>query len=230
MLTDGSGPFSNKHIVPPTKRPHLQSNGDRLDPKLTRSRGLRMVFRKHPAESVNEFRPQFRKEGVMLKATPAVLAILFALFTSAGPNPTSATFVTAADVQATLQKAPPSAVSDQAIRMVDLGGLGYNVGVSVVSRPKSSVQGGPVEHEKVTEVYHVIAGSGTLVTGGKLIGAKPRASNAPQPPQLNGPTVLGTPVERGDTRPIAHGDVVIIPAAVKHLVTDNQGSLRLCWG
>jgi len=62
----------------------------------------------------------------MLKAMPAVLAILFALSTPGGPNPTSATFVTAADVQATLQKAPPSAVSDQAIRMVDLGGLGYN--------------------------------------------------------------------------------------------------------
>jgi mannose-6-phosphate isomerase-like protein (cupin superfamily) len=161
----------------------------------------------------------------VLKAIPAVLAILLALFTSAGPNPTSATFVTAADVQATLQKAPASAVSDQAIRMVDLGGLGYNVGVSVVSRPKSSVQGGPVEHEKVTEVYHVIAGSGTLVTGGKLIGAKPRAANAPQVTQLNGPSVFGTSVEGGETRRISPGDVVIIPAGVNHWFTEIQESL-----
>ena len=161
----------------------------------------------------------------MLKAIPAVLAILLALPTSTGPNPTSATFVTAADVQATLQKAPASAVSDQAIRMVDLGGLGYNVGVSVVSRPKSSIQGGPVEHEKVTEVYHVIAGSGTLVTGGKLIGAKPRAANAPQVAQLNGPSVFGTSVEGGETRRISAGDVVIIPAGVNHWFTEIQESL-----
>src|SRR5258708_8619708 len=142
----------------------------------------------------------------MLKATPAVLAILFALFTSAGPNPTSATFVTLADVQVTLQKAPASAVSDQAIRMVDLGGLGYNVGVSVVSRPKSSIQGAPVEHEKVTEVYHVIAGSGTLVTGGKLIGAKPRAANAPQVVQLNGPSGFCTSADGRQTRGISRGE------------------------
>jgi mannose-6-phosphate isomerase-like protein (cupin superfamily) len=161
----------------------------------------------------------------MLKAIPTVLAILFALSTPGGPNPTSATFVSAADVQATLQKAPPSAVSDQAIRMVDLGGLGYNVGVSVVSRPKSSTQGGPVEHEKVTEVYHVIAGSGTLVTGGKLVGAKPRAANAPQVAQLNGPSVFGTSVEGGETRRISPGDVVIIPAGVNHWFTEIQESL-----
>ena len=161
----------------------------------------------------------------MLKAIPGVLAVLFALITSAGPNPTSATFVTAADVQATLQKAPASAFSDQAIRMVDLGGLGYNVGVSVVSRPKSATEGPPVEHDKVTEIYHVIAGSGTLVTGGKLIGAKPRPVNAPQVVQLNGPSVFGTSVEGGETRRISPGDVVIIPAGVNHWFTEIQESM-----
>jgi mannose-6-phosphate isomerase-like protein (cupin superfamily) len=161
----------------------------------------------------------------VFKVTLSVLAVLFAVSTSEEPNPTSATFVTASDVQATLQKAPAAAVSDQAIRMVDLGGLGYNVGVSVVSRPKSSTQGGPVEHEKVTEIYHVMAGSGTLVTGGKLIGGKPRAANAPQVAQLNGPSVFGTSVEGGETRRISVGDVVIIPAGVNHWFTDIQESL-----
>jgi mannose-6-phosphate isomerase-like protein (cupin superfamily) len=161
----------------------------------------------------------------MLKLILSILAVLFAVSTSEEPNPTSATFVTAADVQATLQKAPPSAVSDQAIRMVDLGGLGYNVGISVVSRPKSSTQTGPVEHDKVTEIYHVISGSGTLVTGGKLIGAKPRAANAPQVSQLNGPSVSGTSVQDGETRRISVGDAVIIPAGVNHWFTEIHESL-----
>lgn len=161
----------------------------------------------------------------MLKAIPCALAVLFAFSISAGPNPTSATFVTAADVQATLQRASASAFSDQAIRMVDLGGLGYNVGVSVVSRLKATTQGPPVEHEKVTEIYHVISGSGTLVTGGKLIGAKPRPTDARQVVQLNGPSVSGTSVEGGDTRRISAGDVVIIPAGVNHWFTDIQESM-----
>ena len=161
----------------------------------------------------------------MLKLMLSILVVLFAVSTSEEANPTSATFVTAIDVQTTLQKAPAAAVSDQAIRMVDLGGLGYNVGISVVSRPKSSTQGGPVEHEKVTEIYYVISGSGTLVTGGKLIGAKPRAANAPQVVQLNGPSVFGTSVQDGETRRISVGDVVIIPAGVNHWFTDIQESL-----
>ena len=161
----------------------------------------------------------------MLKQVLSSLAVLFAVSTSGEPNPTSATFVTATDVQTTLQKAPASAVSDQAIRMVDLGGLGYDVGISVVSRPKSSTQGNPVAHEKVTEIYHVISGSGTLVTGGKLIGARPRAANAPQVVQLNGPSVFGTSIQEGETRRISVGDVVIIPAGVNHWFTDIQESL-----
>jgi mannose-6-phosphate isomerase-like protein (cupin superfamily) len=172
-----------------------------------------------------ERRHEFRREGAMLKAIPGVAAIVFALFTSSGEKPASATFVSSADVQATLQKAPPSAVSDQAIRMVDLGGLGYNVGVSVVSRPKSATEGPPVEHDKVTEIYHVISGSGTLVTGGKLIGAKPRPAGARQVVELNGPSVSGTSVEGGETRRISAGDVVIIPAGVNHWFTDIQESM-----
>jgi mannose-6-phosphate isomerase-like protein (cupin superfamily) len=161
----------------------------------------------------------------MFKASLSIFAVLFALSTAAEPNPSAAIFVVAADVQATLQKAPASAVSDQAIRMVDLGGLGYNVGISVVSRPKTSTQGGPVEHDKVTEIYHIIAGSGTLVTGGKLIGGKPRPADAPEVVQLNGPSVAGTSVQGGDTRRISPGDVVIIPAGVNHWFTNIQESL-----
>jgi mannose-6-phosphate isomerase-like protein (cupin superfamily) len=161
----------------------------------------------------------------MFKTSLSILAVLFALSTAAEPNPNSATFVTAAEVRATLEKASPSAVSDQAIRMVDLGGLGYNVGISVVSRPKSSTQGGPVEHDKVTEIYHVIAGSGTLVTGGKLVDGKPRPADAPEVVQLNGPSTAGTSVQGGDTRRLSAGDVVIIPAGVNHWFTNIQESL-----
>ena len=135
----------------------------------------------------------------------------------------SATYVAAADVLATLKKAPPAAVSDQPIRTVDAGG--YNVGVAVVSRPKASKQGAPVYHEKVAEIYHVIAGSGTLVTGGTLQNPQPRPLDATEVSQINGPSVSGTAVHGGETRRIAAGDVVIIPAGVVHWFSEIQESL-----
>jgi mannose-6-phosphate isomerase-like protein (cupin superfamily) len=116
-------------------------------------------------------------------------------------------------------------VTDQAIRMVDLGGLGYSVGISVVSRPKTSTQGGPVEHSKVTEIYHVISGSATIVTGGKLIGGKPRPADAPEVINLNGPSMSGTSIQDGETREIAAGDAVIVPAGVNHWFTNIHESL-----
>ncbi len=161
----------------------------------------------------------------MFKTIVSSLALLFAFGMPAEPNPTSAIFVPLAAIQATLKNAPPSAVADQAIRMVDLGGLGYSVGISVVSRPKTSTQGGPVEHSKVTEVYHVISGSATLVTGGKLIGGKPRPDDAPEVVDLNGPSMSGTSVDGGETREIAPGDAVIVPAGVNHWFTNIHESL-----
>jgi hypothetical protein len=49
MLMDVSRLFSNNHIM----LPHLPPCHGPVDPKLTRQGGLRMVFRKHPAEIVN---------------------------------------------------------------------------------------------------------------------------------------------------------------------------------
>lgn len=77
----------------------------------------------------------------------------------------------------------------------------------------------------MTEVYHVIAGSGTLVTGGTLENPQPRPVDATQVSQINGPSVTGTAVHGGETRRIAAGDVVIIPAGVVHWFSEIQESL-----
>ena len=159
----------------------------------------------------------------MRKSVLVILAVVFTMAAMAGTKATSATYVPAADVEATLAKAPPDAVSDQPIRMVDAGG--YNVGVAVVSRPKNSKQGAPVEHDKVTEIYHVIAGSGTLVTGGTLENPTSRPPGATQVSQINGPSVTGTAVHGGETRRIRAGDVVIVPAGVVHWFSEIQESL-----
>ncbi|HKH75240.1 MAG TPA: hypothetical protein VKA59_27975, partial [Vicinamibacterales bacterium] len=85
--------------------------------------------------------------------------------------PTLATDITAADVQ-TVIKAPTGG-GDRQMKVVDMGK--YNVSVGVLRRGPTK-PGAPVSainHEHVTEVYYVISGSGTLLTGGAVEGAKP---------------------------------------------------------
>jgi mannose-6-phosphate isomerase-like protein (cupin superfamily) len=152
----------------------------------------------------------------MFRATLTVLAAFLALSTSTDTKPTSAIYVSNADVQSTLKQSPPTSGSDQPIRVVDLGGLGYDLGVGVVYRAKASTPSPRVEDDNVTEVYHVIKGSGNLVTGGVLVDAKPRPSDSPSVVKANGPSRTGTAIRGGQAQRILEGDVVITPAGVPH--------------
>jgi len=126
-----------------------------------------------------------------------------------------ATDVLAAAIQATLQeqRGTGRAVVDTPIRTVDTGG--HNVGVGLVRRV-GPAQGGSAAHDKVTEVYYIIEGAGTLVTGGSLVGAERRQSANATVTGINGPGVSGTTIANGVSRRIAKGDVVIIPAGTPH--------------
>ena len=80
--------------------------------------------------------------------------------------------VTAAGIQATLENAIANGVTDTPIRTIDAGG--HHVGIAIVHRgPAASVVAGTI-HTEVTEVYTVLEGSATLVTGGRLIDPQPR--------------------------------------------------------
>jgi mannose-6-phosphate isomerase-like protein (cupin superfamily) len=129
--------------------------------------------------------------------------------------------ISKADVQATLQKTASAAVSDQAIRVVNVNGE-YNVGVGVVHRSKSqaTATGGSVEHSQITEVYHVIEGNATLVTGGTIENPRESAPDSPVVKVLNGPSTQGGVVSNGVSRKVGPGDVVIIPPNTPHWFSD----------
>ena len=102
----------------------------------------------------------------MKRTMIAVLVCLFALPIEA-QMPPPATDLTAAAVQAFLKQLPPDKITDSPIRVVDAGG--YKVGIYGVFRPKSITAQGAVVHEtKVSEIYYMLDGAGTLVTGGTL--------------------------------------------------------------
>ena len=129
----------------------------------------------------------------------------------------TATDVSNAEIQALVQKTAADRVSDQAIRVVSINGE-YNVGVGVVHRSKTSgaQAGGGIEHSQITEIYHVIEGNATLVTGGSMDNTSEFPADHPVVKILNGPSTRGGPIQNGVTRKIGPGDVVIIPPNTIH--------------
>ena len=125
-----------------------------------------------------------------------------------------ATDVLASDIVSVLKAAPAAAVSDTPIRVVDVGR--YNVGVFVVHRPKDAPGGAVLHDNRVCEVYYMLEGAGTLVTGGRLVEPERRPADSRVVRQINGPSVQGTRIESGTSRRIAKGDVVIIPGGTPH--------------
>ena len=102
----------------------------------------------------------------MLRPTLGLLALLLAS-PAAAQNSPQATDVTSADIQKFINALPRDRVSDRPIRVVDVTG-NYRVGVYGVFRPKE-IPGGANKHEvNTTEIYYMVEGVATLVTGGTL--------------------------------------------------------------
>lgn len=70
------------------------------------------------------------------------------------------------------------------------------------------------EHTSWTDVWYVISGEGTLVTGGSLTDAQTES-----PGELRGRAISG-----GVERHIAPGDVVTVPAGIPHWVRKISGN------
>ena len=155
----------------------------------------------------------------LLFATTLALCVLSA----ADTKTRSATYINAGDLQATLDRAPKDKVTDQQVRVVDVGKV--NVGVGVVYRSAKAPQAA-VEHDQMIEVYHIMDGSGTLVTGGIIQKPQRRAANDASVRDLVGPSITGTVLENGDSRHVGPGDLIIIPAGVGHWFSSIDGSIR----
>lgn len=90
--------------------------------------------------------------------------------------------ISAAEIQALMRPPQPNTLPN--IRVIDAGG--HNVGIGVLSRAEGQTQNTAV-HFKVSEVYHVMKGSGTLVTGGTVVNPKNRAADSIQVTREDGP-------------------------------------------
>lgn len=159
-----------------------------------------------------------------MKSVPAVLVLVFALCaqeTKPSCNHCSATYIGNDELQAFLKRAPArivaNDVSDQQVRALDIGRI--NVDIGVVYRRALTGDNPVAEHDLVSEVYHVIDGAATLVTGPDIEGAKRRPATNDNVRLLNGPGSNGTSIRNGATYQLKPGDVIVIPAGVGHWFT-----------
>jgi mannose-6-phosphate isomerase-like protein (cupin superfamily) len=72
-------------------------------------------------------------------------------------------------------------------------------------------------HDTEAEFFYVIEGSGTLVTGGKLIGET----------RQNAANLGGTGIEGGAAQPVAKGDFIVVPQNTPHWFSAINGELIL---
>jgi mannose-6-phosphate isomerase-like protein (cupin superfamily) len=141
----------------------------------------------------------------------ATLALAATALPAQTPDPTA--FATPADVQALVEQIAHEMKPGQIFAMKPL----VRGGASVASVEVWKGPGKPALHPTDAEYAMVVAGAGTLVSGGSLVDA--RVTN----PGLT----EGSRIEGGTARPLKPGDIIMIPAGVPHWFGVEGGKLAL---
>jgi mannose-6-phosphate isomerase-like protein (cupin superfamily) len=124
---------------------------------------------------------------------------------------TMKTFASSADVQALIANAKKIRQPDQPMvsqPIVQLAPYRANLEYRPVVGPASI-------HEKEAELFYVIEGAGTLVTGGKLANEK----------RTNAENLTGTAIEGGTPQAVAKGDFFIVPENTAHWFSEIKSTI-----
>ena len=131
---------------------------------------------------------------------------------SPAPTPTDRTKATvfkAADLAAAIAKLPGDRPASS-VRVFTLAP--YNVNVE---RRLPRQQGASL-HEAQAELFFVIDGAATLLTGGTLVA-----------PTRTGTNLAGTGIEGGVRQAVAKGDFMIVPSGLAHQFVDITAPIQL---
>lgn len=128
-------------------------------------------------------------------------------------------YIPLSELQAYTKKAIDEKLIDQQVRDVDIGKA--HVGIGMVHRGKldAPLKQSVAEHDHVSEVYHVIDGTATLVLGPDIVDRQRRPATLQTVIEFNGPGNNGSDIRNGVTYHLKPGDVVVIPAGTGHWFT-----------
>ena len=145
-------------------------------------------------------------------ATAALVALSAVASSAQAPAPTDRTKAThfpAAELQAALAKLPADRPASS-VRVFSLDP--YNVGVE----QRQPVAQGASLHEAQAELFYVIDGAATMVTGGTIPDGK-----------RNGTNIQGTKIDGGTRIVFNKGDFIMVPSGVPHQFVDITAPVRV---
>ncbi|HLI86996.1 MAG TPA: cupin domain-containing protein [Bryobacteraceae bacterium] len=146
-----------------------------------------------------------------------VLAFSAFLAASAwGQAPSAAemkTFTSSKEITALIAKAKSQRKQDQplvALPILRLAPYGANLEYRAAVGPAAV-------HEKEAELFYVIDGGATLITGGKLVNEK----------RTNAENLTGSGIEDGHSQAVSKGDFIIVPENTPHWFSSINGTIVL---
>ena len=161
--------------------------------------------------------------GLILAASVVAALMAQTKINPTDPQPTCAMcpgyYIPLSELQAYTKKAVAERLVDQQVRDIEIGKA--HIGIGMVHRGKLD---GPsansvAEHDQVSEVYHIIEGTATLMLGPDITNRQRRPATQQTVREFNGPGNNGSEIRNGVSYNLKAGDVVVIPAGTGHLFT-----------
>lgn len=159
-----------------------------------------------------------------LGAAVAVVAVLAqGRINPTDPQPTCAMcpgyYVPRSELEAYTKKAVAEKLIDQQVRDIEIGKSHVGIGMVHRERLTAPAANSVAEHDQVSEVYHIVDGTATLVLGPDITNRQRRPSTLRTVVEFNGPGNNGSDIRNGVAYNLKPGDVVVIPAGTGHWFT-----------
>ena len=128
-------------------------------------------------------------------------------------DPTKATYITDADIEAAIKRLRPDGVSANGVFVerhdpASISGLAYRLQIDRRRLPQNANQ-----HRTEAEIWAIVRGTGTVTTGGKIVETRKDGK------------VVSRAIEGGESRRVTKGDFIVIPEGVPHYVTEASTEL-----
>ena len=130
-------------------------------------------------------------------------------------TPQVATDISAVQIRSFIDALPRDRVSDDPIRVVETTG-DMRLGIFGVYRPDGVTGDVNVHLVDTTEIYYMLKGAATLVTGGTL----------KDPYEGNESWLRAKSIEGGVSRRVVPGDVIVIPGHTAHWWSELEGEIE----
>ena len=144
-----------------------------------------------------------------------IVALMLGL--ASGEQQAAGTVVTADEIAATLKTSIANNTVDAPIKLAEIPG-GHKASVALLRRTKAETSA--LIHDYVTEIYQIVEGSGTLVSGGTLMDPKENDLT-----RVNAGMSHTGMHHGGESRKVKPKDVIIVPAGMAHRFSELDGPI-----